>query len=72
MPNNKTGRNQLVVPEAKQGLEQFKYEVASEVGIANYQAVDKGTLTSRQNGYVGGYMVKHMVEAYERNLAGRQ
>ncbi|TDT51963.1 alpha/beta-type small acid-soluble spore protein [Fonticella tunisiensis] len=72
MPNNKTGRNQLVVPEAKQGLEQFKYEVANEVGIANYQTVDKGTLTSRQNGYVGGFMVKHMVEAYERNLAGRQ
>lgn len=68
---NNTGRNRALVPEAQHGLEQFKYEVASEVGLSNYQTVDKGTLTSRQNGYVGGYMVKHMVEAYERGLTGR-
>lgn len=68
---NNTGRNRALVPEAQHGLEQFKYEVASEVGLSNYQTVDKGTLTSRQNGYVGGYMVKHMVEAYERSLSGR-
>ncbi len=68
---NNTGRNRALVPEAQHGLEQFKYEVASEVGLSNYQTVDKGTLTSRQNGYVGGYMVKHMVEAYERGLSGR-
>ncbi|HDK7156147.1 TPA: alpha/beta-type small acid-soluble spore protein [Clostridium botulinum] len=60
--------NNLVVPEAKHGLNQLKMEVANEVGIANYDAVDKGNLTSRQNGYVGGNMVKKMVEAYERNL----
>ncbi|NFJ86891.1 alpha/beta-type small acid-soluble spore protein [Clostridium botulinum] len=60
--------NNLVVPEAKHGLDQLKMEVANEVGIANYDAVDKGNLTSRQNGYVGGNMVKKMVEAYERNL----
>lgn len=69
--NNNTGRNNLVVPEAKRGLEQFKYEVASEVGLSNYATVDKGTLTSRDNGYVGGFMVKHMVEAYERGLSGK-
>lgn len=73
MANNtsNTGRNNLVVPEAKHGIEQFKYEVAGEVGLSNYATVDKGTLTSRQNGYVGGYMVKHMVEAYERGLSGK-
>ncbi|APH19228.1 alpha/beta-type small acid-soluble spore protein [Clostridium botulinum] len=60
--------NNLVVPEAKHGLDQLKMEVANEVGIANYDAVDKGNLTSRQNGYVGGNMVRKMVEAYERNL----
>ena len=60
--------NDLVVPEAKHGLNQLKMEVANEVGIANYDAVDKGNLTSRQNGYVGGNMVRKMVEAYERNL----
>ncbi|NEZ77406.1 alpha/beta-type small acid-soluble spore protein [Clostridium botulinum] len=67
MPSNRNSNN-LVVPEAQQGLNQLKMEVANEVGIANYDAMDKGNLTSRQNGYVGGNMVKKMVEAYERNL----
>ncbi|EJP6471324.1 alpha/beta-type small acid-soluble spore protein [Clostridium sporogenes] len=67
MPSNNNSNN-LVVPEAKQGLKQLKTEVANEVGIANYDSMDKGNLTSRQNGYVGGNMVKKMVEAYERNL----
>lgn len=71
MANNNTGRNQVVVPEAKHGLDQFKYEIASEIGMSNYNTMDKGNLTSRENGYVGGYMVKRMVEAYERNLAGK-
>ncbi|GAA0740878.1 alpha/beta-type small acid-soluble spore protein [Clostridium oceanicum] len=60
--------NKLVVPEARQGLNQLKMETANEVGISNYDSVDKGNLTSRQNGYVGGNMVKKMVESYERNL----
>jgi hypothetical protein len=71
MANNNTGRNQVLVPEAKNGLDQFKLEVASEIGLANYATVDKGNLTSRENGYVGGIMVKRMVEAYERSIAGK-
>ena len=63
-----TRSNKVVVPEAKQGLNKFKYEVASEVGLTNYESVDKGTLTSRQNGSVGGEMTKKMVEAYEKGL----
>jgi hypothetical protein len=63
--------NRSLVPEARYSLDQFKIEVASEVGITNYQTVDKGNLTSRQNGYVGGNMVKRMVESYERGLTGR-
>ncbi|MEL7597457.1 MAG: alpha/beta-type small acid-soluble spore protein [Clostridiaceae bacterium] len=70
MTNNNTGRNRNLVPEAKNGLNQFKLEVASEQGIANYDQVDKGNLSSRQNGYVGGTMVKKMVEAYERGMSG--
>ncbi len=66
-----TGRNRVMVPEAQNALDQFKYEVANEIGLANYANIDKGNLTSRENGYVGGFMVKKMVEAYERNLAGR-
>lgn len=73
MANNtkSTGRNRVMVPEAQNALDQFKYEVANEIGLANYANIDKGNLTSRENGYVGGFMVKKMVEAYERNLAGR-
>ena len=51
-------------------LNNFKYEVANELGINNYQNVDKGQLTSRENGYVGGYMVKKMIQYAEQNMPG--
>ena len=60
--------NRTLVPEAKSGLNKFKYEVASGIGLDNYQEADKGNLTSRQNGSVGGEMVKRMVEDYERKI----
>ncbi|WP_053956122.1 alpha/beta-type small acid-soluble spore protein [Inediibacterium massiliense] len=64
-------RNKAVVPEARMALNQMKAEIASELGLANYENIDKGTLTSRQNGYVGGYMTKRLVEAAERSMAGK-
>jgi hypothetical protein len=66
--SNKTGSNRVLVPEAKYGLDKFKTEVASELGHSDYDSIDKGNLTSRDNGYVGGTMVKKMVEAYEKKL----
>lgn len=60
--------NRVLVPEARQGLNRFKLEVANEMGITNYDSIDKGNLTSRQNGSIGGEMVRRMVEQYERNL----
>ena len=60
--------NKTLIPAAKNGLNQFKLEVASEIGISNYESIDKGNLTSRQNGSIGGEMVKRMVEKYERSL----
>ncbi|EHJ00705.1 small acid-soluble spore protein alpha/beta type [Clostridium sp. DL-VIII] len=68
MSSNNSGRNRTLVPEAKQGLKSLKTEVASEVGLYDYENQDKGNLSSRQNGYVGGYMVKHMIESYEQGL----
>lgn len=62
---NKTGKNQIEVPEARKAMDQFKLEVANELGITNYDQVDKGNLTSRENGYVGGTMVKKMIQAIE-------
>ena len=43
-------------PNAKNALKQLKTDIASELGMADYEQADKGLMTSRQNGYVGGYM----------------
>ncbi|MGL4731963.1 MAG: alpha/beta-type small acid-soluble spore protein [Clostridium sp.] len=59
--------NRVLVPEAKEGLNNFKMEAAKEVGV-NLKNGYNGDLTSREAGSVGGQMVKKMVEAYERNL----
>ncbi|MEG0641960.1 MAG: alpha/beta-type small acid-soluble spore protein [Clostridium sp.] len=71
MNTNQTGKNSVLIAEARSGLDKFKEEVANELGMQNYAQMDKGNLTSRQNGYVGGTMVKRMVEAYENGLAGK-
>ncbi len=52
--------NKAAVPEAKGALDKFKYEVASELGVPLSEGYN-GDLTSRQNGSVGGYMVKNMI-----------
>lgn len=70
MANN--NNNQKVVPQAKQALNQMKLEIANELGMANYQQMDKGKLTARENGYVGGYMTKKLVEMAEQQMAGKQ
>ncbi len=62
--------NKAVVPEAKSALNRFKYEVASELGVPLSDGYN-GNLTSRQNGSVGGYMVKKMIEAQEKQMAGK-
>ena len=58
---------QHVVPEAKDAMEKFKNEAASEVGVTLKQGYN-GDLTSRQAGSIGGQMVKKMIEEYERNI----
>ncbi len=61
--------NQHVVPQASNALDAMKYEVASELGLANYNQIDKGQLTSRQNGYIGGNITKRLVALGEAALA---
>ena len=70
MSNN--NNNQKAVPQAKQALNQMKLEIANELGMNNYQQMDKGNLTARENGYVGGYMTKKLVEMAEQQMAGKQ
>ena len=68
--NSGSGSNNIVVPEAKQALNQMKTEIANELGLTNYEQIDKGNLTARQNGYVGGYMTKRLVEMAQRQMSG--
>ena len=63
--------NNPVKPNAKNGLNNMKFEIANELGLSNYSSIDKGNLTARQNGYVGGYMTKKLVEMAEQQLSGR-
>ena len=62
--------NRTAVPEAKGALDKFKYEVASELGVPLSDGYN-GDLTSRQNGSVGGYMVKKMIEEQEKQRANK-
>lgn len=61
--------NTAAVPEAKSALDRFKMEVANELGVPLTDGYN-GNLTSKQNGSVGGYMVKKMIEAQERQMSG--
>ena len=62
--------NKTLVPEAKEALERFKMEAASEVGV-NLKQGYNGDLTSKQAGSVGGQMVKKMIESYENSLKNK-
>ena len=67
MSSNNSG-NRNLVPEAKKGLNSLRNEIASSFGLQDYENTDKGNLTSKQNGSVGGEMVKRMVEKYEQSM----
>ena len=55
---------------AKDKMNRLKQEVASELGV-NLKQGYNGDLTSREAGYVGGYMVKKMIEQVERAHSGK-
>jgi len=50
---------------SKQYLNNMKYEIAKEQGV-NLKQGYNGDLTSKENGTVGGYMVKRMIEQYQQ------
>lgn len=59
--------NKIVVPQAREALNRFKMESATEVGV-NLKNGYNGDLTSKQAGSVGGQMVKKMIQAYENSV----
>ena len=67
--NSSSNSNRTMVPEAKQALNNMKFEIANELGI-NLKQGYNGDLPSRQAGYIGGYMVKRLIENAERSMAG--
>ena len=70
MANNTSGGNRINVPQAKDALDNMKYEIARELGV-NLKQGYNGDLTSREAGYVGGYMVKRLIEQAERSMSGK-
>ena len=59
--------NKLVNPNAREAMDRFKMESASEVGVPLKQGYN-GNLTSAQAGSIGGQMVKKMIESYENSM----
>ncbi|ERI06154.1 alpha/beta-type small acid-soluble spore protein [Aneurinibacillus aneurinilyticus] len=59
-------RNKLLVPQAEQVLDQYKYEIAAEFGV------QLGADTyARSNGSVGGEITKRLVKLSQQQLSGK-
>lgn len=59
-----------LVPEAKDSLDKFKYEIASEVGV-NLKNGYNGDISAKDAGRIGGNMVKKLIQKAESQMAGR-
>ena len=59
--------NQILNPSAREAMNKFKMEAASDVGVSLKQGYN-GDLTSKQAGSIGGQMVKKIIQAYENGL----
>lgn len=75
MSNNSSGTGsnggRMEVPQAKEAMDRFKMEVASELGV-NLKRGYNGDLTSREAGSVGGEMVRQMIRRQEEQMSGQQ
>lgn len=61
--NSNTSKSKISVPEAKAALNNMKYEIANELGV-NLKQGYNGDLSSREAGYIGGYMVNDMIQSW--------
>ena len=62
-----TNSNSKVVPEAREALNKFKYEVASEVGV-NLKDGYNGNISARDAGRIGGNMVRKLIQTAESQM----
>ena len=67
MKNITNNSNKSAVPESREALNKFKYEVASEVGV-NLKQGYNGDISAKDAGKIGGQMVKKMIEQAEHNM----
>ncbi|HUC93941.1 MAG TPA: alpha/beta-type small acid-soluble spore protein [Paenibacillus sp.] len=67
---NRSSRNVLVVPQAKQALEQIKFEAAQELGVQIPQDGYYGNIATRDAGSLGGYITRRLVQLAEQQLSG--
>ena len=68
MTSNNSSR--MEVPQAKEAMDKFKMEVASEIGVPLKNGYN-GDLTSAQNGSVGGERVRQMIRRQEEEMMGK-
>ena len=59
--------NQKVVPEAREALNKFKHEVASEVGVTLKDGYN-GNISARDAGRIGGNMVRKLIQQAENQM----
>ena len=62
-----SSRNRKVVPEAKDALNKFKYEVAAEVGVDLKNGYN-GNISAKDAGKIGGTMVRKLIEQAESQM----
>jgi len=69
MARRSSNKNRILNPQARQALDQMKYEIASQVGIDyNSYGGYLGDIPAREAGRIGGQMVKQMIAAAEQSL----
>lgn len=69
--SSQSSSNQLLVPQATAALDQLKYEVAQELGIAIPQDGYYGNMATRDAGSIGGSITRRLVQIAEQSLAGQ-
>ena len=62
-----SNRSNKVVPEAKDALNKFKYEVAAEVGVDLKNGYN-GNISAKDAGKIGGTMVRKLIEQAENQM----
>ncbi|MGG4033313.1 alpha/beta-type small acid-soluble spore protein [Paenibacillus cisolokensis] len=71
MAGQSRSSNTLVVPQARQALEQLKYEAAQQLGVQIPQDGYYGNIATRDAGSLGGYITKKLVQIAEQQLSGQ-